>query len=165
MDTLTIFLTQFVMSVLVYALIAKWYVSPWLAQKSKNEALQILLLPHAFRHLGLVFLVPTFVTDGLATPFANAAAYGDFAAAILAIFALFLIRAKSSLAIPLVWIFNLIGTVDLINALRQAENVPHLGIAWFIPTFVVPLLLVSHAMIFLRLLHRGAGQTRDQVTA
>ena len=159
MTTLTIFLTQFAISVLVYALIAKWFVSPWLASKSRDDALQILLLPHAFRHLGLVFLLPAFVTEDLNSSFANAAAYGDFAAAILAILSLFLIRAKSSLAIPLIWIFNLVGTVDLINALRQAENVPNLGVAWFIPTFIVPLLLVSHAMIFMRLMHRGAAHT------
>ena len=157
MDILTIFLTQFAMSVLVYALIAKWFVSPWLAQKSNTEALQILILPHALRHLGLVFLVPAFVTERLDGSFANVAAYGDFAAAILAILALFLVRAKSSLAMPLIWTFNVVGTLDLINALRQAENVPHLGVAWIIPTFIVPPLLVSHAMIFMRLTRRSAG--------
>ena len=39
---------------------------------------------------------------------------------------------------------NLVGTVDLMNALRQAEAVPHLGVTWFIPTFWVPVLLVTH---------------------
>jgi hypothetical protein len=39
-----------------------------------------------------------------------------------------------------------------LNALRHAELVPDLGATWYIPTFFVPLLLVTHAMIFMRLL-------------
>ncbi|MGK0190031.1 MAG: hypothetical protein ACI9R3_005850, partial [Verrucomicrobiales bacterium] len=53
---------------------------------------------------------------------------------------------------PLVWVFNLVGTVDLVNALRQAEAIPHLGVTWFIPTFLVPVLLITHGLIFARLL-------------
>jgi hypothetical protein len=56
---------------------------------------------------------------------------------------------------PLVWLFNIVGTADLLNALRQADAVPHLGTTWYIPTFLVPLLLVTHVMIFARLLRRG----------
>ena len=42
MDTLAIFGMQFVMSLVVYGLIAKWYVVPWLAKRSKHEALMAL---------------------------------------------------------------------------------------------------------------------------
>jgi uncharacterized integral membrane protein len=59
------------------------------------------------------------------------------------------------LALPLVWLFSIVGTVDLANALRQAEAVPYLLTTWYIPTFVVPLLLVTHGMIFARLI-KGA---------
>lgn len=38
------------------------------------------------------------------------------------------------------------------HALRQAEAVPNLGATWYIPTFFVPVLLVTHVMIFSRLL-------------
>ncbi len=51
----------------------------------------------------------------------------------------------------LVWLFNIVGTVDLFNALRQAEVISNLGTTWLIPTFVVPILLVTHGLIFIRL--------------
>ncbi len=51
----------------------------------------------------------------------------------------------------LVWLFNIVGTVDLFNALRQAEVISNLGTTWLIPTFLVPILLVTHGLIFIRL--------------
>ncbi len=54
-----------------------------------------------------------------------------------------------------VWLFNVVGTVDLLNALRHVEVVSDFGSVWYIPTFFVPLLLVSHIMIFARLLKLG----------
>ena len=87
--------------------------------------------------------------------FAAAAAYGDFISGLLAILAVIALKGRWSLAIPLVWIFNIIGTVDLSNALRHADVVPNLGAVWYIPTFLVPLLLVTHFMVFTRLLKRN----------
>ena len=54
----------------------------------------------------------------------------------------------------MVWLFNIVGSLDLLNALRHLEVAPMFGAAWYIPTFLVPLLLVTHYMIFLRLLRR-----------
>ena len=53
--------------------------------------------------------------------------------------------------------FNVVGTLDLLNALYLGIRYrvpPHLGSAWYIPTVAVPALLVSHAMIFARLARR-----------
>ena len=58
MDTLAIFGLQLVLSLIVFALIAKWFVAPWLAEKPIHLALIVLIFPHAFRHIGLAFLVP-----------------------------------------------------------------------------------------------------------
>ena len=151
MNTLTIFSLQLVLSITVFALIARWFVAPWLARKPIHEALLILALPHAFRHLGLAFLVPGLVGEGIPKSFATAAAYGDFASGLLAILAILALRGRWNVAMPLVWIFNVVGTLDLANALRQAEAVPHLITTWYIPTFFVPVLLVTHAMSFARL--------------
>jgi hypothetical protein len=56
--------------------------------------------------------------------------------------------------VVLVWLFNTVGTVDLVNALRHVDVAPDFGAAWYIPTLLVPLLLVTHFMIFARLLRR-----------
>ncbi len=50
---------------------------------------------------------------------------------------------------------RIVGTVDLLNALRQPEVPQHLQSTWYIPTFWVPVLLVTHALIFVRLLKQG----------
>jgi hypothetical protein len=84
--------------------------------------------------------------------FALLTAWGDFVSSILAIFALFALRHRWGSAIALIWVFNIVGFVDLVKALSQAEVVSLLEGTWYIPTFLVPLLLVSHVMIFIRLL-------------
>ena len=52
MDQNAIFGVQFLLSLIVYALIAKWYVTPWLTEKPVKQALIPLIFPHAFRHMG-----------------------------------------------------------------------------------------------------------------
>ena len=72
----------------------------------------------------------------------------------------------------LVWLFNIEGTVDLLNAiyLGLATGITsyQLGAAWFIPTVYVPALLVTHALIFVLLIadiraRRSAQVVRDDV--
>ncbi len=155
MDTLAIFGLQFVLSLVVWGLIAKWLLAPWLENKSPHDALFWLTLPHAFRYMGMVFLVPGVVARPLPDAFATPAAYGDLLTAVLALLALIALRTGWAKALALVWLFNIVGTVDLLNALRQASVVPDFGAAWYIPTLFVPLLLVTHFMIFARLLRRG----------
>ncbi len=155
MDTLAIFGLQFFLSVVVWGLIAKCLVTPWLETKSPHNALFWLTLPHAFRHLGMVFLVPGVVAPTLPESFAALAAYGDLVTGVLALLALIALRTGWRGTLALVWVFNTVGTVDLLNALRHANAVPDLGAAWYIPTFFVPLLLVTHFMIFVRLLRRA----------
>ena len=155
MEPLAIFGLQFFLSLVLWSLIAKWLLAPWLEQKSPRDALFFLTLPHAFRYLGLVFLVPGVVAQPLPDAFAAPAAYGDLLSGVLALLALIVLRAGWARAVALVWLFNIVGTVDLLNALRQPDPIPDFGAAWYIPTFVVPLLLVTHFMIFARLLRRG----------
>ena len=61
MDTLAVFVLQFSLSLVVWGLIAKWLLAPWLEKKSPHNALFWLTLPHAFRYMGMVFLVPGVV--------------------------------------------------------------------------------------------------------
>ena len=155
MDVQAIFGVQFVLSLVVWGLIAKWLLAPWLESKSPHDALFWLTLPHAFRYMGMVFLVPGVVAQPLPSAFAIPAAYGDLVTGVLALLALIALRTGWARALALVWLFNMVGTVDLLNALRQANVVRDFGAAWYIPTLFVPLLLVTHFMIFARLRRRG----------
>lgn len=156
MDIQLIFILQFVLSLIVAALLARWYLAPWLADKPFEVMLMVLLAPHAFRHVGMAFLVPALNKPGMPADFATAAAYGDLLSGILALVALIALKGRWAMAIPLVWIFNLVGAIDLANALRQADAVLYMGATWFIPTFLVPVLLVTHAMIFACLIRHAS---------
>jgi hypothetical protein len=149
MNSQQIFGLQVALSFVVYGLVARWYVSPRLMALPLGIALQPLLVLHAFRHLGMVFLVPTVVGPALPASFAVPAAYGDLLAGLLALAAIATLRARSSIAIPLTWLFNVVGLLDLVNAFYQGlSNNVQLGAAYYIPTFIVPALVITHLMIF-----------------
>jgi len=121
-----------------------------------------LLILHSFRFIGLAFLVPGVVSPNLPVAFAWPAAYGDLVAALLALIALAGLRSRFGLV--LVWLFNLWGSADLLNAFYQGNRVGlapgDLGGAYFIPTVVVPLLLITHGFVF-RLLLQPVAAARD----
>ena len=96
------------------------------------------------------------MSPDLPSAFAHSAAYGDIIAATLALLALISLSNGAGTAIT--WIFNLWGTADLLNAFYQANRAGlvagQLGATYFIPTLVVPLLLITHALAFRILLKR-----------
>ena len=163
MGNFEIFGLQMALSFAVYILIARWYVAPWLAKKPLQEALIPLLVLHALRHLGMTILVPTVTSPDLPRAWATQLAYGDLVAGLLALASMLALQARWSFAVALVWIFNVEGTLDLLGALYgglrvDAPNLPA-GSFWYVPTFVVPALLVTHAMMFSMLLkHRRVGR-------
>jgi hypothetical protein len=119
--------------------------------------------------VGLAFLVPGVVSPDLPEAFARPAAYGDLTTSVLALFGIATLGSR--LGIIVVWMFNLVGTVDLLNAFYQGNRLglgiaPGLqGAAYFIPTVLVPLLLVTHALVFRMLLRADAAISRPGVTA
>jgi hypothetical protein len=140
-------------------LVAARYLWPALHDRSRTDALRPLLYLHCFRFIGLSFLVPGVVSPDLPGALARPAAYGDLTAALLALLAL--AGLQSRLGAVLVWAFNLWGSVDLLNAYYQGVigvrlEPGQLGAAYFIPTVVVPLLLITHGLVF-RLLLRSDG--------
>ena len=142
--------------VINFGLISKWYLLPVLDKHSREAAMQPLILLHCFRYLGLAFLVPGVVAAEISPSFVVPTAYGDLAAALLGLVSVIALRNHWRIAIPVVWIFNVIGTLDLLNALPQGLLNIHagqLGGAYIIPALVVPSLIVSHFIIF-RLLVR-----------
>jgi hypothetical protein len=127
------------------------YLWPALRNQPRADALRPLLLLHSFRFIGLAFLVPGVVSPDLPGEFARPAAYGDLVAALLALLAL--AGLQSGLGIVLVWVFNLFGSADLLYAFYQGVigvgiEPGQLGAAFFFPTVVVPLLLITHGLVF-----------------
>ncbi len=143
---------------------ATFWVWPKLRTMNQADALIPLVAPHMFlRFIGLSFLVPGVVSPALPAAFAAPAAYGDLVAGVLAIAATVSLAKRARWAIGLVWIFNLWGAADLLNAMYlgnvQAQIEPGtLGAAFYIPTAIVPPLLVTHALVFLLLLRSGPSR-------
>ena len=143
-----------------WAVVTALYIWPELQVRSRKEALRPLLVLHGFRFIGLSFLVPGVVSPDLPIAFARDAAYGDIVSAILALAALATLR--SGVGIALAWTFNLWGSFDLLNAFYQANaaglSPGQLGAAYFIPTAIVPLLLITHGLMFRVLLQSQRGR-------
>jgi hypothetical protein len=149
MNILTV---NLVLSTFVFWLAARIYVVPNLARWSPQAVLVPILLLHSMRHLGLMFLAPGAVYEGIPAQFAYPAALGDFLTSILAMAAI-LARAPRAL----VWTFNVVGTADLALAivLATAYGAPaFMGPAYWIPAFWVPALLVTHYLTFVLLTQR-----------
>jgi hypothetical protein len=147
-------------STFVFWLAARIYLIPKLHQLEASAVVLPILLLHALRNLGLMFLAPGAVYYGMPHAFAAPAAYGDLLAAVLALIAIAAVTGKSRLGRPLVALFNVEGTLDLILAFTLAtlhDAAPFMGPAYWIPAFWVPALLVTHYIVFLVLGKRWWG--------
>jgi hypothetical protein len=161
-----IFATQAALSLVSFGLLARWFIYPRLKERPLVEALSPLLLFHTFRTVGLLFLVPTLVDASLPPAFSIPDAAGDLLAVVLAFASLVALRARWRGALALIWLFTLEGIADFANviALGLRFNLAahyHLGLAWLIPTYGVPVFLVAHLMI-VALLLRGDRQRGGQ---
>ena len=148
MNILTI---NLVLSTLVFWAAAQIYVVPRLSQLAPQTVLVPILLLHSFRHLGLMFLAPGAVYAGMPSQFAYPAALGDLLTAVLAGAALVLILREARGARALLWLFNVVGTLDLVTAITLATvygAAESMGPAYWIPAFWVPSLLVTHYLTF-----------------
>ena len=158
------FFTSIAFSLIAWGIVSARYIWPKLRLQQRAEALQPLLILHSFRFIGLAFLVPGVVASDLPSAFAHSAGYGDILAATLALLSLLLLPSGAGFVIA--WIFNLWGSVDLVNAFYQANHsgllAGQLGATYFIPTVIVPLLFITHGLAFRILLQDGAESALQQ---
>lgn len=155
MEATILFGISVLMSFLVWNKISKKYLWSQIKDLELEKAVQPILLLNSFRFAGLSFFVPGVVHPGLNPAWAIPAAFGDFTAAILAFLTLSL--TSTALFKPLLWIFNILGFLDLILAFINGPRygiLPFLGPAYYIIILYVPLLLLTHLMVF-RLLQKN----------
>ena len=144
------FFVSIAFSLIAWGIVAARYIWPELRARQRAEALRPLLVLHSFRFIGLSFLVPGVISPDLPSAFAHSAAYGDLIAAILALLSLLLLPSAAGVGVA--WMFSLWGSADLLNAFYQANHAGllagQLGATYFLPTLVVPLLLITHGLAF-----------------
>ncbi len=162
MENRLIFPLAIIGASVAWAVLAGVIIWPRLRAMPRAEALRWLAFPHAFRFIGLSFLVPGVVSPMLPSAFAVPDALGDVAASILALIAITALTRRWSLATPLVWLLSLWGTLDLLNGyylgISHNVNAGAFGAAYYLPTFVVPGLLVAHVLAFMLLLRPRADR-------
>ena len=150
------FFISYAVAFLVFSLIARWYLWPAIRDCAPIVALTPLLLYACLRVNGLMFVMPGLSSSDLPRAFAVPTAYGDLTAAILALLALACLRAASSLTVPVVWLFNVTGFLDLVyaNVSTFKDNVDpaQLGVSYYLAAINVPAMLVVHVIIFVYLL-------------
>jgi len=156
MQAQTCFFVSIAFSLIAWGIVAAHYIWPKLRTLDRAEALRPVLILHSFRFIGLAFLVPGVVSPDLPSAFARSAAYGDIIAAALAL--LTLVSLRSAGGVVIAWVFNIWGSLDILNAFYQANHAGmlagQLGAAYFLPTLIVPLLIITHALAF-RILARS----------
>jgi hypothetical protein len=103
-------------------------------------------------------LVPNLAPE-LPREFALSTAVGDSLTAMLAMLAVVALRGRWSIGRKAAWACTIVGAADLAIALPHAAAIgaaQYLTAQWYVPTLVVPLMIVSHAMTF-RILLAGRG--------
>ena len=143
------------LSTIIFYWAAKIYLMPKLKEISATTIFVPILILHSLRHLGLMFMTSGAVYEGMPPQFAYPAGIGDFITALLALFALYAIRPDKPFKLTAMWVFNVVGTFDLAYAISMGalHNIgPYMGASYWIPSFWVPILLVTHYIVFKKLL-------------
>ena len=164
------FFISYAVAFLVFALIAKWYVWPAIKDRSPKIALTPLLLYACLRVNGLMFLMPGLVSPELPKSFAVPTAYGDLTAALLALVALACFRYENRAAAAMLWLFNIVGLLDLIYAnistFKDHVDPAQLGASYYLAVINVPAMVVIHIVIFAYLVkHRANKSVHAQMGA
>jgi hypothetical protein len=154
---------QFV-SLIVYAVIARWYVVPWLRRRQRADALIALLWVHVFRYVALqVFSAQRDgfrISDGGAMDIV----VGDVAGAVLAFITIMLLRYRIRAGVPLAWLLAAETAYDTVDNIRGGIH-EHLmgaagGVTWLVLVYYVPMVVVSLVLIIWQLYSRR-GEALD----
>src|ERR1700709_1881496 len=89
--------TGLLISLLVYGLIAFWYVVPWLKKLDKRQALTAPLWIHAFRYVTLYLLVAQREGYAISDQTLRVVVIGDLSGAALALIGIIFLRMRSRL--------------------------------------------------------------------
>ncbi len=151
------------------ALLACWKIGPirvWVL----NVDLRCLVLFHLTRLFAGAYFLVLCQRAQLPCAFATSAGWGDIIIAVLTLAVVAAMRTEFAKTLLLIW--NTIGLIDIIfvvfSALRfgltdwqSMQALRELPLS-LLPTFLVPLIIVSHVLIFIRLAAPATIRTSSQ---
>jgi hypothetical protein len=157
-----------IISLIVFALFSKWYVAPWLAKQTRADALIALLWVHVFRYVALQVFSAQQVGFPISDSGAAEIVLGDVAGAALAFAAIVLLRWRSRIAIPLIWLLVAETAYDTVsnvqNGVREHLMGAASGVTWMILVFFVPAVVVSAVLLVWQLYSRKESlHVRDRI--
>lgn len=155
---------QALFNLVSYAIVLRAFVWPRLRGLPRVAALQPLVAFHFVRTLGLFALYPAMTSERVAASrWAHHVAAGDALTVALAWAAVLALRTKPRLGGALAWAMNTVGTLDVLNAGRNAaaERIVDgpIGPHALVLAFGVPALVVTHVAIYGVLLRREPVRT------
>jgi hypothetical protein len=146
------------LSLIVFAAVARWYVAPWLAKLSRAQALTALLWVHVFRYVALQVFAAQREGFPISPGGAMEIVVGDVAGAVLAFVAIALLRARSRLAVPVAWVLALETVYDtysnISGGVREHLMGAATGVTWMVLSFFVPMVVVSCVLLIWQLYAR-----------
>ena len=140
-----------------------------LREAFRRVPLWLLVGVHTVRLLGISFII-LYAAGRLPAPFAPFAGWGDIFVGVTALPVAWLTYRRAANTRPILWIWNLVGLVDLVAAVglgvisspgpqrlifAEPSSAIMTTLPWLlIPGFLVPLLFAVHIGIFVRLAQR-----------
>lgn len=158
MDNFTIINIQALVGTIAIFLGFRYWIQPRVSQLQIHDALLPFVFLNTFRYLGLSFMAKEQFYGGFPNDFLTTVGLLDLATSVLAILSVVALKNRWRFAIPLVWVFNLVGFGDLITAFPQFFGLKlyeqDLGFIWLMFVTYGLATFMSHIYIFIRLLKK-----------
>jgi hypothetical protein len=156
MNPQLLFGVQFTLSLIIFVMVSRWYISPALGRMPIRAALVPLFLIHALRYLPSSAFAPGQVDPKIPMDTMASIAYGDLISALLALIAVVFLHYEWQGAIAVAWVVNALTSLDWLYGGYLAASSKIVtywtGGNWYIINYYVPVIAVVHVMIFARLL-------------
>src|ERR1700704_2109021 len=124
------------MSLVAWAILSWAHLLPWLARRNKRDALLVVVMPHMFRHVGAMALLPGIADVPL--EWSVPLAWGDCITAMLAMVSMIALKRSWRHANLVVLVFNMFGILDLLHNGYNAATLqiaPRLGPIAYVVAF------------------------------
>lgn len=152
-------------SLVVFASAARWYLLPRLKSLTRARALATLLWVHVFRYVALQIFSAQRDGFPISAVGAREIVIGDVVGAAIAFITIILLRRGSRLSIPLAWILVAETAYDTFANIRGGihDNLMGAasGVTWMILTYFVPMVIVTAVLIAVQLVSRRNEELED----
>jgi hypothetical protein len=154
-----IFLSQFAISLVVYGVLARWFLMPWSRRRPPSDGLIAVMVPLLVQHVAMTTLAGSVVNPGLSPVFGWTVTACNLVTIPVAVVAIDALRRGAGSAWALSWLLTAVGvlsTAATVYTFFRYDVIPRFGPHWYVGAFYVPLQALAHLLVAVMLLQRGA---------